>query len=271
MRPVAAARTLRRLSWKALPRRARSARPGLLRKEEAGRRKLTAGVMAALFTALLLALAPALPAWAEARAEIRQPGAQANAPGVFDFYVLSLSWSPTYCEARGTRAANEPQCALTRPYAFVVHGLWPQFERGYPEFCERPAPYVPNRLVDSMLDIMPSKQLVIHEWKKHGTCSGLDAQGYFSAVRAAERKVAIPAEFTRLDDYRMVSPQDLEAAFRTANPGLQPDMISVDCDKRRLREVRICLSRDFAFRPCPEVNRRSCRLPKMVMPPVRGN
>ncbi|MFG1297872.1 MULTISPECIES: ribonuclease T2 [Xanthobacter] len=216
---------------------------------------------------LLLAAGGAHPAWAEAR----QPRAEAATPDGFDFYVLSLSWSPTYCEAQGPRAANEPQCALSRPYAFVVHGLWPQYERGFPEFCEQPAPYVSNRLVDSMLDIMPSKRLVIHEWKKHGTCSGLDAQGYFAAIRAARKKVVVPAELARLDDYLMVSPQDLETAFRTANPGLQPDMMSVDCDKRRLREVRICLSRDFAFRSCPEVDRRSCRLPKMVMPPVRGN
>ncbi|MFG1478163.1 ribonuclease T2 [Xanthobacter sp. V4C-4] len=198
--------------------------------------------------------------------------AESAAPGSFDFYVLSLSWSPTYCEVQGARAADEPQCATRRPYAFVVHGLWPQYERGYPEFCGSPAPYVPNRLVTSMLDIMPSKRLVIHEWKKHGTCSGLDADGYFALVRAARDKVAIPAEFAHLDDYRMVAPVDLEAAFRAANPGLQPNMISVDCDKRRLREVRVCLSRDtLAFRPCPEVDKRACRLDRMVMPPVRGN
>ncbi|MDQ0504835.1 ribonuclease T2 [Xanthobacter agilis] len=197
--------------------------------------------------------------------------AETDAPGRFDFYVLSLSWSPTYCEAQGTKAAGEPQCALTRPYAFVVHGLWPQHEQGYPEFCRSPAPYVPNPLVKSMLDIMPSKRLVIHEWKKHGTCSGLDAEGYFAAVRTAREKVVVPPEFAHLDDYRMVSPVDLEAAFRAANPGLQPDMISVDCDKRRLREVRVCLSRDLSFRACPEVDRRSCNLQKMVMPPVRGN
>lgn len=202
---------------------------------------------------------------------LAQPAA-AKDSGAFDFYVLSLSWSPTYCEARGARAADEPQCTLTRPYAFVVHGLWPQYERGFPEYCESPAPYVPNGLVRSMLDIMPSKGLVIHEWKRHGTCSGLDATGYFKAIRAARDKVVVPPEFQRLDDYRMVSPAQIEDAFRAANPGLQPDMISVDCDKRRLREVRICLSREnLAFRPCPDVDRRACALPKMVMPPVRGN
>ncbi|WP_454917601.1 ribonuclease T2 family protein [Xanthobacter sediminis] len=222
------------------------------------------GVLRRLALGLLALLAVAL-------AQPRPAAAEANAPGIFDFYVLSLSWSPTYCEAQGDRAASEPQCGRQRPYAFVVHGLWPQYEHGYPEFCRSPAPYVPNALVNSMLDIMPSKRLVIQEWKKHGTCSGLDAEGYFSAIRAARDKVVVPPEFVRLDDYRMVSPVDLEAAFRAANPGLQPDMIAVDCDRRRLREVRICLSRDFSFRSCPQVDHNACRLSRMVMPPVRGN
>lgn len=202
-----------------------------------------------------------------AEAQSRTP---ANTPGAFDFYVLSLSWSPTYCEAGGARAAREPQCATARPYAFVVHGLWPQYERGFPQNCQLPPPYVSNAQVRAMLDIMPSKGLVIHEWKTHGTCSGLDAQGYFSAVRTARDKVVVPPEFSHMDDYRMVSPAALEAAFRAANPGLEPDMIAVDCDKRRLREVRICMNRDLTFRSCPEVDRRACRLDKMVMPPVRG-
>lgn len=196
--------------------------------------------------------------------------AQRDIPGKFDFYVLSLSWSPTYCEDQGRDADRDPQCSRARPYAFVVHGLWPQYERGFPEDCVRPAPYIPNDLVRSMMDVMPSKRLVIHEWKKHGTCSGLGARGYFDLIRRAKDKVVIPAELTRLNTYKMVAPADLEAAFRAANPGLEPDMMSVDCDRRRLREVRICLGKDLAFRSCPDVDRRACRLSKMAMPPVRG-
>ena len=223
-----------------------------------------AGLLGPAFAAL-----PALAALALLCAAPAAAG-QRDVPGRFDFYVLSLSWSPTYCEDRGRDADRDPQCSRARPYAFVVHGLWPQYERGFPADCVYPAPYVPNDLVRSMLDVMPSKKLIIHEWRKHGTCSGLGARGYFDLVRRAKEKVAIPAEFTRLNSYRMVAPADLEAAFRAANPGLKPDMMSVDCDKRRLREVRICMNRDLSFRACAEVDRRACRLSKMAMPPVRG-
>ena len=187
----------------------------------------------------------------------------------FDFYVLSLSWSPSYCEAEG-EAANRQQCDVARPYAFVVHGLWPQFERGYPEDCATDQPDVSNQTLRTLYDIMPSAGLIRHEWRKHGACAGLSQDDYFAVLRAAREKVVIPAEFRRLDAYRTLDPDDAEGAFLKANQELPADGVAVTCDRRYLREVRICLTKDLAFRPCPEVDRRACRLPKVVMPPVRG-
>ncbi|MBB3771893.1 ribonuclease T2 [Angulomicrobium tetraedrale] len=199
------------------------------------------------------------PAFAQTRGE----------PGRFDHYVLSLSWSPTYCEMRGDKA--EPaQCARTRPFAFVVHGLWPQYERGWPESCQSPAPFVPEPVLRGMLDIMPSRALVLHEWRKHGTCAGVDPTAYFATVREAYAKVTIPEPFRRLDAYRTVSPDEVEGAFRAANPGLAADMIAVQCHSRRLTEVRICLTAQLDFTPCAEVDRQACRTARMVMPPTRG-
>lgn len=193
---------------------------------------------------------------------------QKGEPGRFDHYVLALSWSPSYCEAMGKRA--EPaQCAGARPFAFVVHGLWPQYERGWPENCVAPAPFVPEPVLRSMLDIMPSRRLVLHQWRKHGTCDGADSAAYFATVRRAFERVTIPEAFRRLDDYRMVSPGEVEAAFLAANPGLAPDSIAVACDGRRLTEIRICLSRALDFTPCEEVDRRACRASRVVMPPLR--
>src|SRR4029077_16012103 len=72
----------------------------------------------------------------------RQRDQQQGEPGKFDFYVLALSWSPSFCEASRERPANrtpDQQCGA-RPYSFVVHGLWPQYERGFPSNCQVPAP-----------------------------------------------------------------------------------------------------------------------------------
>jgi ribonuclease T2 len=112
-----------------------------------------------------------------------------NTPGEFDFYVLALSWSPSFCEAaaeRGSGGLSQVQCSS--PYSFVVHGLWPQYERGFPEYCQRPSPRLDRNIMTSMLDLMPAPGLIFNEWDKHGTCSGLGARAYFESVRKAAQR-----------------------------------------------------------------------------------
>ncbi len=191
-------------------------------------------------------------------------------PGSFDYYVLSLSWSPSFCAARGENARGM-QCAGDRAYSFVVHGLWPQYERGFPEYCQVPAPALDRGTIGAMLDLMPAPGLVRHEWEKHGTCSGKTARAYFETIRQARAAVKIPAEFADFSAYKTVAPGDVIAAFTRANPGLTPEMMAVDCDSRYLREVRVCMGKDMRFRACEAVTKRSCRRDQLVMPPVRAS
>ena len=193
-----------------------------------------------------------------------------NQAGQFDFYVLALSWSPSFCEATSERGRDGgEQCGL-RPYSFVVHGLWPQYERGFPEFCQVPAPRLDRNIVSSMLDLMPAPRLIFNEWDKHGTCSGLSPRAYFDTIRKARAVIKIPQEYLDLKTQKMVTPDEVETAFVKANPGLKPTAIAVTCDSRRLSEVRLCVNKDFSFRDCPEIDRRACRRDRLVMPPVRG-
>ena len=174
-----------------------------------------------------------------------------NQPGQFDFYVLSLSWSPSFCEAAGERGTPPQQQCGARPYSFVVHGLWPQYEKGFPEFCQQPAP-----------------RLIFNEWDRHGTCSGLSPNAYFENVRKARAAVKIPDAYIAPSAPLTVTPDEVEEAFVQANPGLTRDGIAVTCSSRRLGEVRICLGKDFRFRSCPEIDARACRREQLVMPPV---
>src|SRR3954469_21917990 len=132
-----------------------------------------------------------------------------NAPGEFDFYVLSLSWSPSFCEAAAERGntgrSQQAQCG-ERPFSFVVHGLWPQYEHGFPEYCQRPSPRLDRNIMTSMLDLMPAPGLIYNEWDKHGTCSGLGARGYFEAIRKARSAVKIPADYLELPEARTLAP-----------------------------------------------------------------
>jgi ribonuclease T2 len=67
-----------------------------------------------------------------------------------------------------------------------------------------------------------------------------------------------------------VAPAEIEDAFIKVNPGLSSSAIAVTCDKTRLSEVRICMSKELQFRACEEIDRRACRREQVVMPPIRG-
>lgn len=190
--------------------------------------------------------------------------------GAFDFYVLALSWSPTFCVEQSGEDDKE-QCGTGRPFAFVVHGLWPQNEQGFPSNC--PTDFgtrIDRTIADNLLDIMPSRDLVFHQWRKHGTCSGLPPDDYFALVRQAKQQVTIPRQYLQLTGYTTVAPAEVERAFVGANASLEQNAIAVTCSSRYLKEVRICMNKDLAFRPCPEVDSKSCRAAKTIMPPVRG-
>lgn len=199
--------------------------------------------------------------------------AGADTPGKFDYYVLALSWSPSFC-AGDARAKKSRQCKGTRPYAFVLHGLWPQYENGWPNHCDTGVkPWVPRQLINSMLDIMPARNLVIYEYKKHGTCSGLDPERYFETARRAFDAIKIPARYLRPRKPILVSPREIENDFLKINQSLTPDMISVACGRnKRLREVRICFTKNLELRACGvnESQPKLCRQGRIVMPPVRG-
>ena len=193
-----------------------------------------------------------------------------NQPGKFDYYLLSLSWSPSFCEGSGERGQDQnPQCS-GRPYGFVVHGFWPEYETGFPEFCQVPAPRLDRAIVSSMLDLMPAPRLIFREWDRHGTCSGLTPHAYFDTIRKARAIVKIPQPYMEVSRRLTVRPNEVAEAFVKANPELPRDAVSVACDGNRLSEVRICMSKELGFRDCPDTARRSCRREQAVMPPMRG-
>lgn len=198
-----------------------------------------------------------------------------NQAGKFDYYALVMSWSPTHCQESSGFRADDMQCNRRdgRRYAFVLHGLWPQYERGYPEACPiRGRNYVPRPIVDNMLDIMPAPGLVIHEYKKHGTCSGLAPAQYFGLARKLYREIRIPERFVNPFEPQHVTGAELEDAFIKANPGLKADMISVSCGGSKLHEIRICFTRDAKLRACGDNERRgdACSSKKLFVPPVRS-
>jgi ribonuclease T2 len=193
-----------------------------------------------------------------------------GASGTFDFYVMSLSWSPGFCATPAGRG-DAMQCGSERPYGFVLHGFWPQYEaKGWPEDCTTER--VDHATVENMLSIMPSPKLVEHEWQKHGTCSGLAPKDYFEEATEAFHSVKIPAQYQSPTRTITVSPDRMLHDFVAANPMFGDQGFAVLCSSngRYLTEVRGCLSTDLEGRRCnQEVLQDQCRSPEMIMRPIR--
>lgn len=194
--------------------------------------------------------------------------AEGEAAGDFDYYVLALSWTPTWCALEGD-ARRSPQCDDGKGYGFTLHGLWPQYEDGWPSFCrttERPAT---RGQTGAMVDIMGSSGLAFHQWRKHGVCSGLDAEDYFALSRLAYASVVRPQAIRDLGREVTLPASVIEEAFLDANPGLSADGVTVTCRSDRVQEVRICLSRDLEPRDCGQDTIRDCTLNRALLSPMR--
>jgi ribonuclease T2 len=205
---------------------------------------------------------------------VLSPGAMAKQQraGAFDYFVLALSWSPSYCDSSAGQN-DASQCSPGRRFAFVVHGLWPQYQNGWPQSCETTESWVSQDEIDLMMPIMPSKKLIIHEWKKHGSCAGVSQSDYFRATRLLFEKVKIPARYLSPTADVITTPEQLVTDFVKTNKGLTADMLSVQCgnsrDRARLSELRVCLDKRGNFSACGGNEARSCRSKQLVMPQVR--
>jgi ribonuclease T2 len=190
------------------------------------------------------------------------------APGKFDYWLMSLSWSPSYCESHPN---DDRQCRRKAGYGFVLHGLWPQSRGGYgPQDCAtfaKPG----DAVIQRALAFMPSRHLIEHEWQAHGACSGMDPDDYFAAADRAFSAVTVPPVLSRPRSPPRLSADEIVAAFRTANPGLRSDMLSVIChDGGELTEVRVCLDRGtLAPRACGGRVRNTCRAGTLRIPAAR--
>jgi ribonuclease T2 len=174
-------------------------------------------------------------------------------PGQFDYYLLSLSWSPTYCL---THPYDRMQCA-GKGYGFVLHGLWPQYDSGgYPSYCAASSLSEAAQALGQTL--YPSPKLLQHEWAEHGSCSGMDALAYFRTADRATAAVRIPTVFEAPRNTLVMTGDEITAAFRAANPTLPDDALAVACSRGQLSEVRICLTRSLQIRTCGRGLRSNC-------------
>lgn len=196
------------------------------------------------------------------------PAQQVNsAPGKYDFYLLNLSWSPEFCDTLKTLTPAE-QAARTStecsaPHAFVVHGLWPEnFDGTYPASCStRPGP----RKWSRYLDMTPDVDLLKHEWFKHGTCTTLSPDAFFSTERQAYTSVVVPHAFKHVSQALMLAPEAILTMFHKSNPSFPKGSFALACDNNRLTAVEACFSRGVQPIACQHV--KSCTADTVTVEP----
>lgn len=186
--------------------------------------------------------------------------ADGESAGDFDYYVMSLSWTPTWCDLTGD-ARRSPQCETGKGNGFTLHGLWPQYAQGgYPSYCRTSQRNPTRTMTDDMADIMGTSGLAWHQWKKHGRCSGLSATDYYALTRKAYATVNRPAIFRKLKTDITLPASVVEAAFMETNPTLMQNQITITCQARKIQEVRICLTKDMELMKCGRDVTRDCAL-----------
>jgi ribonuclease I len=206
----------------------------------------------------------------EARAP-RAPGAAK--PAAFDFYLLAMTSHPAFC-ADGH--AREPECRTGEPVPLSIHGLWPErLEAGrYPRNCPGPKLSLDEALALELRPLMPGMAdgLHEHEWRAHGTCSGLDDDAYFRATLELARNLdgVLRARLTTLAG-QVTSARDLREHVDGYEPGLGATL-TFHCRTLRnappsqrqepfLVEIRQCVDDDADGAPgspfdCARVKRR---------------
>lgn len=194
--------------------------------------------------------------------------AEGERAGDFDYYVLALSWSANWCAEEGDER-NDPQCEAGRGVTWVVHGLWPQRETGWPSYC-RTVERDPSRgETAAMADVFGGAGQAFYQWKKHGRCAGLSAADYYDTARRAFGSITLPPVFKALRKDVRLPASVVEEAFLETNPGMTRDQITITCSDGRIQEARICLTRDLAPRRCGDDIIRDCRMNDSVMEAVR--
>ncbi|WP_083389578.1 ribonuclease [Trichormus sp. NMC-1] len=192
-------------------------------------------------------------------------------PGKFDFYVLALSWSPDHCAKNGNR--NPQQCSQGRKYGFVLHGLWPQYQKGYPANCTTEK--LPSLIKEKFRGLFPNDKLYNHQWVKHGTCTGEKPMEYLTLSRQLKYSLVIPSAYKSPEKPFRTTVKDLKSAFVSANSKFTANGIAPYCSDsgRFLQEIFFCYSKDGKAGICSEDilrrSRKSCGQANFLVRNVR--
>lgn len=174
--------------------------------------------------------------------------------------ILAISWHNAFCETH----RKKKECLRGVAALFgkkhgdnelVLHGLWPQPKnRVYCGVAKHyviadkhgrwqalPEPALKKETKEALKEVMPgvSSNLHRHEWIKHGTCYGSDAQTYFGDAVALIRELKVsPVEsFFRKNTGKRIGIERVREIFDRAFGKGSGNRVQLRCKKGMITEL----------------------------------
>lgn len=166
-------------------------------------------------------------------------------------YTLAVTWAPEYCQRNKEQASAKFECASGNRFGFTLHGLWPDGEGPeWPQYCQA-TQLLPPAIIGAHLCATPSVQLIQHEWAKHGTCTAMTPNQFFTESRRLYQRLRFP-DMNALSRRQGLTAGDVARAIAAANPGMDATMMRVTANKQGwLDEIWFCLDKSRALHTCP--------------------
>lgn len=166
-----------------------------------------------------------------------------------DYYQLSLSWSPSFCDLQKRKNDGDTpkhlqyQCDNADQFGWVIHGLWPQSATAnspadHPRFCQGDLPPVSENLIKNYLPESPGASLLQGQWEKHGACAFNSAESYFAKQKELFLGLTLPTE--------PMQRKELFAWLKKHNPQLKNAYIGAS-----KTELYICYDKQWNVMDCP--------------------
>ncbi|GAC1040603.1 ribonuclease T2 family protein [Rhizobium sp. No.120] len=180
-------------------------------------------------------------------------------------FILAASWEPAFCQTNQKKAECRNQSSNNHDATnFSLHGLWPmrqeycdisedlkQADRGR-DWKDLPAVQLSQDVKAKLDKVMPGTQsgLERHEWIKHGTCTKLSADQYFSIAAGliAELNTSAVRDLFAQNIGKELDAESIKAAFDQSFGEGANARIKMSCrrvgDVRMISELTIGLSED---------------------------